>query len=150
ILLLIALIPVAVTVAFLAFKALTLGVSWLIETAVSEGVADFIISTLVLTAFSLAVGALFTRILEAMSWVEDQTAAFFATIAVAAAGFSAVAKIEFHAYESLFVKTSKDITSLQRWKGFGFAVLGLLLVLGSILYSKTNLVRLAVDVLGFM
>ena len=29
-------------------------------------------------------------------------------------------------------------------------MLGLLLVLGSILYSKTNLVRLAVDVLGFM
>ncbi len=150
ILLIIALVPVAVTVAFLAFKALTLGVSWLIETAVSEGVVDFIISTLVLTAFSLAVGALFTMILEAMSWVEDQTAAFFATIAGAAATFSAVAKVEFRLYETLFVKTSKDITSLQRWKGFGLAVVGLLLVGAGILYARTGLARLAIDVLGFL
>ncbi|MGH9426641.1 MAG: hypothetical protein ACRD2L_10130, partial [Terriglobia bacterium] len=144
-----AMIPVAIRVASIAFKAMSAGISWLAETAISEGVAGFIVRALMGIAFSLALSALFTAILDTMGWVEDTTAGFFVTTGVAAGVIAAVSKVVFRLYESVFVKTANDISILQRYKGFAFALLGLVIVLGaSTTYAQPGLGRLVADFAG--
>ncbi len=145
-----AMIPVAIRVASVAIKAVTAGVSWIVEAAISEGVAEFIVRILMSIAFALATTALFSAILETMGWVEDTTVAFFKTLGLAATAIYAVSKVVFKLYESLFVKTANDISIIQRYKGFAFAIFGLFLVfIGSSTYAKNGLGRLAVDFAGF-
>jgi len=146
----IAMLPVAIRLASIAMKAATAGVSWLVETAIAEGVAEFIVRMLMGIAFSLALSALFTSILETIGWVEDTTASFFVGLGLAATAVTAVSKVAFRLYESLFVKTSTDIPIIQRYKGFAVAVFGLAIVLyGSTKYAVNGMGRLVADFAGF-
>jgi len=104
----VALIPVAIRVASVAIKAVTGAVSWLVETAISEGVAQFIVRVLMGIAFSLATTALFTAILETIGWVEDTTVAFFKTLGIAAASIAAQCR-------RLSSSCASPFSSRRRW-----------------------------------
>jgi hypothetical protein len=145
----IALVPVAIRVASIALKAMSAGISWLAETAISEGVAEFIVRILMGIAFSLALSALFTAVLNTVGWVEDTTSGFFKGLGIAAALIAAAAKVVFQVYRSVFRLTANDIPVWQRYKGFAFALFGLVIVLGgSTTYARPGLGRLAADFAG--
>ncbi len=136
------------TAALVAAKLLTAGVSWLIETALAEGVTEFVVSALLFTALSFSAGTLFTSIVEGMGWVEDRTFDFFGSLGVGAAVVGSTAKAALKLYEGLF-RFKVGFSIAERWRGFATAIFGLGLLLFGLAFVPAGPARLALDVASF-
>jgi hypothetical protein len=130
--LLIALIPIAIRAAELALAASTLGVGYLVTKFSAKVVAEFAVKTLLATALSLTIAAIFGDVLESVGWVQQGVVDLLKAAGLAVAYSAAASNFALKFYKAMHGSALGRRSPILRWIGFGFSILGLgILLLGT-------------------
>jgi hypothetical protein len=130
--LIIALIPIAIRAAELALAAATLGVGYLVTKLSAKVVAEFAVKTLLATALSLTIAAIFGDVLESIGWVQQGVVDLLKAAGLTVAYSAAAGNFALKFYKAMHGSALGRRSPILRWIGFGFSILGLgILLLGT-------------------
>jgi hypothetical protein len=145
--LLLALIPIAIRAAELALAAATLGVGYLVTKFSAKVVAEFAVKTLVATALSLAIAAIFGDVLESVGWVQQGVVDLLKAAGLTVAYSAAASSIAIKFYKAIHDNALGRRSPILRWIGVGLSLLSLaFLILGTV--GLKGVALFAVDIAG--